>query len=696
MTAIEPMRIRAFNRKLSSDKRWKETFDALCSSYEKLKPSFSIKPDKFGGYRLVYVGTSVVYPPHVFKRTPVGFFASVTEGVVTDLSVMSSERTGEEVLLLGPIRFVDLDCNPNCEYDFSSDAGIVQLRVRKRINPGEEVFVKYGPEFFEHNACKCRTCYLDKLEMNTDYVFDSLLQDEILLEVDKTLVEPDSERSNMISPISGPVVPKRRRIRGRELIEFANDMTTSPLSVDRSSVSSISQIDSNPSQQSFPSHNSNTTWSSPNDAQGSSSESQSGSKSANSAVSEGEISEPCLFESPALSEFLPIDFAPIVESPNTSSDNNVDEPLLLSNSSKFGSAFLYDGSKTTVDEATALIKMFCSRFNLSDECSSTMHTMIRLLLPPGNMFPSGFSYIQSSKKQFEEEIGLMQKSPRKNLCVINYRFQLRDLTQLHLNSILDHSHFRIRNPNADLNCLFSPAVKLNNQKTLSINLILFSDGVNIKKSTLRKERWPVWVQIADLPPRLRMSCQNIVLAALFVGITSPNWSEIVPHLRSQLQTGVEVCHNGVSFRAFFNDRLLVSDMGAKSNMLNMFKFNGFYGCHYCTAAGKTIGQTHAYYPYQQEGTVRDSSVNDRFVQCAELLSANELFNVAGVKGKSAFVPLIDGLPLTAPIDYMHCVLQGVLPDVLKLCFKSLATDEKNAINSVLSNLSCPREMIAYS
>ena len=225
---------------------------------------------------------------------------------------------------------------------------------------------------------------------------------------------------------------------------------------------------------------------------------------------------------------------------------------------------------------------------------------------------------------------------------------------------------------------------------------MFSDGVNIKKSTLRKELWPVWFQVADLPPRKRMSRQNIVLGALFNGNTTPNWNELVPIINSELLSGVNFKHSGVSFQAFFSIKLLIVDLGAKSHMLNMFKFNGFYGCHYCTAPGKTIGKTHAYYPFAQIGKIREPDINNVFVKYAELVPVDELINVAGVKGKSAFSSVINNLPLAAPIDYMHCVLLGVFPEALKLCYRALSSDDKVQVNLVLSNLNCPREMVAYS
>ena len=91
-----------------------------------------------------------------------------------------------------------------------------------------------------------------------------------------------------------------------------------------------------------------------------------------------------------------------------------------------------------------------------------------------------------------------------------------------------------------------------------------------------------------------------------------------------------------SVNATYRVRLLISDLGAKRHKLNMLKFNGFYGCHFCTAKGKTIGRTHAYYPYNDQGSLREPFLNDVYVEIAETLSVRGKTNVVGVKGKSAF------------------------------------------------------------
>ena len=262
-------------------------------------------------------------------------------------------------------------------------------------------------------------------------------------------------------------------------------------------------------------------------------------------------------------------------------------------------------------------------------------------------------------------------------------------------SISGYSSQRKQNTNSYLNEKVSPPAEIKDNK-ITFNLILFSDGVNIKKSTLKRELWPIWIQLADLPPILRMSRKNIVLASLFVGSSHREWKELVPHIKGQLLSPVTLWPGNINLiRAHFKVRLIVSDLCAKCHILNMMKFNGYYGCHFCTAKGVTIGKTHAYYPYHKSGQMRDASINNLYVYYAENFDAEKPLNVVGVKGQSAFADLVDGLPLTAPIDYMHCVLMGVFQELLKICYKSLSSDDKTTTAQIVSDLSCPREMIAY-
>ena len=194
-----------------------------------------------------------------------------------------------------------------------------------------------------------------------------------------------------------------------------------------------------------------------------------------------------------------------------------------------------------------------------------------------------------------------------------------------------------------------------------------------------------------------MSRKNIIPACLFVGNGAPNWNEIVPRLRAELISPIEF--DNLIFptaKVSFKVRLLVADMCAKAHVLNMIQFNGYFGCHFCTAEGKTIGKSHAYYPFGQSGDVREPELNDRYIRSAELLSSSCQVNVYGVKNRSAVSDLVDNLTLAAPVDYMHCVLLGVFPELLRQLLKKPAAMSKREINEVIQSLACPRELISYS
>ena len=708
MRAVEPISEAIFERKINKDEKWKNAYNALCTAYQNLIPLFSIRHDKFGGYCLCYAGKNVVKPPYFFRRNPIGFVRDVPEGSVTNLSVMSSERTGRQLLLLGPVRFVNSDCEPNCEYDFSSESGIIQLSVKKKINPGDELFVKYGPDFFDNNACLCRTCELRKaVEVENSIKFDIFLE-ELCIEKLKEVVD---ESTVQVSKTENSVCrSKKRRIKGRELVEMFNDLAEDPVNsfIPQESTTSASKklilgncVINIPSSDEFTNECLQSDESSFEDIELETPQSvenvsdqnvqtvlNSIESSKNDDLEDFSViraSSPVLFD-----ESFTFNLSLIGE------ENPIDSLMtFVASQPHFES--LFDGSDITAQEASVLTDLFCSKFHCSDECAESLHSLVKVLLPNENRFPSGYSHVKGMKKQFADAVRVLTKTEDSTLCVMTFRFQIRDIFVRHFSKIFQYSEFRKHNPHVDFNTYLCPPTEIGHSNIINTNLVIFSDGVNIKKSTFKKELWPVWIQVADLPPNLRMARQNIVLAALFVGGTHPNWDTLVPHLSAELNTGIQFeMSDQVSYKILFKVRLLVSDLGAKSHMLNMFKFNGYYGCHFCTAKGKFIGRTHAYYPHYEEGQLRESSVTEVYVNMAEALSIVAKPNVVGVKGKSAFARIIDGLPLCAPIDYMHCVLLGVFPDLLKLCMKSLTAKSRDEVTKVVEKLSCPREVISYS
>ena len=139
----------------------------------------------------------------------------------------------------------------------------------------------------------------------------------------------------------------------------------------------------------------------------------------------------------------------------------------------------------------------------------------------------------------------------------------------------------------------------------------------------------------------------------------------------------------ISFKVIF----IVADLTAIYHVLNIYQHNGYYGCIYCTAIGKKIGQCHCYYPKCRSFPIRTPEVNERLLLVAECLrKAGKFHNFCGVKGRSSFACLVDGLPLTAGIYYIHCVLKGVYKDVLKNQVKKLSKTDNAVLNDIIEHL----------
>ncbi|XP_075264000.1 uncharacterized protein LOC142355849 [Convolutriloba macropyga] len=641
MRTIEPIREAIFRRKTENDQKWINTYKEVCESYKKLEPNFAIRHDNYGGYRMLYTGSSVVSPCTVLRRNPIGFVREIPDGVVTELSVMSSERTGKQLILLGPMRFINSDCSPNCEYDFSSETGIVQLRVKKRINPGEEIFVKYGPDFFDKNSCLCRTCDLEAREKLHDDIFLDLLLNDVLDELSREVIK-ESQRSSEKKTDGG--CSKRRRKRARELVEYFNNLADSPPSADESHEKffdgsthfnfSIPQKNSKVSKTHVPIQQKQIL--AIEDFEDLFSEDE---QILPENVFEARASSPLSTSATLSFSLSAIGETSVADSPSLVDKDNNTQP----------SEKLYAESDVNVQDASNLTEVFCAKYNLSDDCSKSLYALVDVLLPEENKLPSGYSHIQEMKKNFDDRIRLLKKTSEYSLCVLNFRFQLRDIVKRNFSQIIEYAKLREKFPNSDFKHSLCPPVTKQLDNRLVFNLILFSDGVNIKKSTHKKEPWPVWVQLADLPPKIRMARNNIVLAALHVGATYPDWKQVVPLIQAEVISSIEIeVSDDLRYQSLFKFRLLIADLGAKNHMLNILKFNGYYGCHYCTVEGKTIGRTHAYYPHDVRGCLREPHLNDLYVSIAEAISITKNPNVVGVRGRSAFASLIEGLPLTAP------------------------------------------------
>ena len=137
--------------------------------------------------------------------------------------------------------------------------------------------------------------------------------------------------------------------------------------------------------------------------------------------------------------------------------------------------------------------------------------------------------------------------------------------------------------------------------------------------------------------------------------------------------------------------MLVTDLIAKSKVLKMKQFNGYYGCTLCTQRGIHLAYTHQY-PHDHSFEMRSFDSHMRNIQELENGSIDKLraelgpkedceVKTHGVKGRSKAFDVISNQPLLSPIDPMHQIVLGVAKDLLQHHYNKMNADHKAEINS---------------
>ena len=327
---------------------------------------------------------------------------------------------------------------------------------------------------------------------------------------------------------------------------------------------------------------------------------------------------------------------------------------------------LYPSCRAGSNKAQVLIRAFTNHHKISDACQVDLLKLLEIIMPNPNLLPSAFKSLQSIKLNLKDLTAkLIPAAESQTVELLQFAEQLDEFC---------------------------------------IDLILSTDGVTFVSSSVNHQMYPVWLSVAQLPPILRMSKKNIALAALFVGNGKPNWEEIVKQLTRELQRKVAVrMPNGRLFCLKFHIVLIVADLIEKPNLLNMYQQNGYYGCQYCTHPGVTYGSTHPYYPlnirvndevYRVKRQIREPTFHENLVEKAEKFpqQGNQKVNMVGVKGRSAFSCVVPGLPLSAPVDYMHCVLLGVYASLLARHMKLPNKKERVEIDDIMYHVAVSVEL----
>ena len=200
----------------------------------------------------------------------------------------------------------------------------------------------------------------------------------------------------------------------------------------------------------------------------------------------------------------------------------------------------------------------------------------------------------------------------------------------------------------------------------SPGIIFNTDGISPFKSS-RLTIWPIIIALSILPPNIRMNKDNLVVVALWVGEVKPPmqllFEPLLDLFRKLTIRGVTLKTTSGVTCIKFSPLIGLFDLIAKAPILNMNQFNGVNGCSTCLHPG--IWLASRYYLPDNEYPLR---TNDSVLRSAQI-AEKEGGVIDGIKGPSVLSNVVD-LVKSIPMDYMHCVLEGVTKWMVNKWFAS--------------------------
>lgn len=223
-------------------------------------------------------------------------------------------------------------------------------------------------------------------------------------------------------------------------------------------------------------------------------------------------------------------------------------------------------------------------------------------------------------------------------------------------------------------------IDTNFPNTFNLSLLLNSDGAQVFKSST-KTLWPVQLYQNFLHPRVRYIATNVIVVGLYFGKKKPKLGKLlyplIQELNSIRQEGGFCVKNlksasEISFMPFLAHA--VFDLPARAMCQGIVQYNGKCACGYCKHPGvsiKNVNNDKKYCRYVDRKVEETPRTHQDTVQ-----SISNLKN-AGKKGIDGFrrVSCLIGLPYFDLIngfclDYLHCILLGVMPQLVELWLNS--------------------------
>ncbi|XP_051173434.1 uncharacterized protein LOC127289509 [Leptopilina boulardi] len=234
-----------------------------------------------------------------------------------------------------------------------------------------------------------------------------------------------------------------------------------------------------------------------------------------------------------------------------------------------------------------------------------------------------------------------------------------------------------------------------------LTLNVFFDGAVMKRSGT-ENFWAALIQMNELPIALRM--KFIILSGLMMVSKEPQpdlMNTFIEELIKQIdlinENGVDLKIGGITLNFKFKILFVVADSVARPILQFRIQYNGFFGCSWCYQRG--IYTNYVRYLFDPDFQIKTYESHKRDVDSVRARQARAVIRsirdlrktfVNGVKGRSSFLNLIQFFDMiwSFPLEYMHCILIGVVQHLWDLWIKLGYLSQKDIvkINELLSSL----------
>ena len=126
----------------------------------------------------------------------------------------------------------------------------------------------------------------------------------------------------------------------------------------------------------------------------------------------------------------------------------------------------------------------------------------------------------------------------------------------------------------------------------TLHLSVSTDGIQLIRSGLvKREAWPLFCNIVELPPKLRDSKNNLIIAGLWFGAKKPTSDILFESLIEEIENiqktgGINLTINGAKIKFLLRFHSIGGDVPAQALMLDIKYHSGYFSCPFCLIIGK--------------------------------------------------------------------------------------------------------------